>query len=37
MQQISGAKLFVNALKEEGVDKVFAYPGAVVADLFDEI
>ncbi len=37
MQQITGAKLFVNALKEEGVDKIFAYPGAVVADLFDEI
>lgn len=37
MQQISGTKLFVNALKEEGVDKIFAYPGAVVADLFDEI
>lgn len=37
MQQISGTKLFVNALKEEGVDTIFAYPGAVVADLFDEI
>ena len=37
MQNISGAKLFVNALVKEGVDKIFAYPGAVVADLFDEI
>ena len=27
MKQISGADLFVKALKEEAVDTLFAYPG----------
>lgn len=34
---ISGKKLFVKALLEEGVDTVFAYPGGTVTDLFDEL
>ena len=28
MKQISGNKLLVKALKEEGVDVLFGYPGA---------
>lgn len=35
--KITGAKHFVKALKFEGVDTVFAYPGGYVNDIFDEI
>ena len=34
---ITGRKLFVKALQEEGVDTIFAYPGGMVTDLFDEL
>lgn len=34
---ITGRKLFVKALQEEGVDTVFGYPGGYVIDLFDEL
>lgn len=34
---ITGRKLFVKALEEEGVDTVFGYPGGMVTDLFDEL
>lgn len=34
---ITGKKLFVKALLEEGVDTVFAYPGGMVTDILDEI
>lgn len=37
MEQITGADLFVKALKEEGVDTLFAYPGGQVIDLFDAL
>ena len=33
---ITGRKLFVKALQEEGVDTIFGYPGGTVTDLFDE-
>lgn len=33
---ITGRKLFVKALEEEGVDTIFGYPGGTVTDLFDE-
>ena len=32
---MTGAELFVKALKKEGVDTLFAYPGGQVIDLFD--
>ena len=34
---ITGRKLFVKALMEEGVDTIFGYPGGTVTDLFDEL
>ncbi|MDP4146673.1 MAG: biosynthetic-type acetolactate synthase large subunit [Bacillota bacterium] len=34
---IKGTELFVKALKEEGVDKLFAYPGGMAIDLFDAL
>lgn len=35
--QIKGAELFLKALREENVDTIFAYPGAAVIGLFDEL
>ncbi len=37
MKKISGNKLLVKALKEEGVDTVFGYPGACTIDISDEL
>lgn len=34
---ITGRKLFVKALHEEGVDTLFAYPGGYVTDILDEL
>lgn len=35
--KIKGTELFVKALKEEGVDTLFAYPGGMAIDLFDAL
>ncbi|MFV0363743.1 MAG: biosynthetic-type acetolactate synthase large subunit [Suipraeoptans sp.] len=37
MRNISGNKLLVKALKEEGVDILFGYPGACTIDISDEL
>ena len=37
MKQITGNKLLVKALKEEGVDVLFGYPGACTSDSSDEL
>jgi acetolactate synthase-1/2/3 large subunit len=37
MKKITGNKLLVKALKEEGVDTIFGYPGACTIDLGDEL
>jgi len=37
MKQITGADLFVKALKKEAVDILFAYPGGQAIDLFDAL
>lgn len=37
MKQISGNKLLVKALKEEGVEVLFGYPGACSIDISDEL
>ena len=34
---ITGRKLFVRALQEEGVDTIFGYPGGMVTDVMDEL
>ena len=34
---ITGRKLFVKAMEEEGVNTIFGYPGGMVTDLFDEL
>ena len=35
--KISGAKIVVETLIEQGCDTVFGYPGGQVIDLFDEL
>lgn len=37
MGKMTGNEFFVKALQEEGVEKIFGYPGACVIDIFDEI
>lgn len=37
IMKITGAELFVKALKEESVTTLFAYPGGQVIDLFDAL
>lgn len=37
MKRISGNKLLVKALREEGVDTLFGYPGACTIDISDEL
>ena len=34
---ITGRKLFVKALKEEGIDTIFAYPGGMITYIMDEL
>jgi len=35
--QISGAQMVIEALKHEGVDTVFGYPGGAIMNVYDEI
>ncbi len=37
LRNITGNKLLVRALKEEGVDTIFGYPGACTIDISDEL
>ena len=37
MKKISGNKLLVKALREEGVETIFGYPGACTIDISDEL
>jgi len=36
-RQMTGAKMLVQALKDQGVDTVFGYPGGAVLPIYDEI
>ncbi|MFN3970829.1 MAG: acetolactate synthase 3 large subunit [Gemmobacter sp.] len=36
-QQMTGARMVVQALKDQGVDTVFGYPGGAVLPIYDEI
>jgi len=37
LSTLTGAKIIMAVLKEEGVDTIFGYPGGVVIDIFDEL
>ncbi|MCX7670088.1 MAG: thiamine pyrophosphate-binding protein, partial [Anaerolineae bacterium] len=34
---MTGAKMVVQALKDQGVDVIFGYPGGAVLPIYDEI
>ena len=36
-RQITGAKMVVQALRDQGVEVVFGYPGGAVLPIYDEI
>ena len=36
-QKISGAKVLIKALLEEGVDTIFGYPGGAIMPIYDEL
>lgn len=36
-EKISGAKIFLECLRKEGVDKIFGYPGGVILHIYDEL
>lgn len=35
-QQLTGAQIFMKCLREEGVDTVFGYPGAIILSIYEE-
>jgi acetolactate synthase I/II/III large subunit len=35
--ELTGAQILLKALKDEGVNTIFGYPGAVIVDIYDEI
>ena len=37
VRQMTGAKMVVQALKDQGVDTVFGYPGGAVLPIYDEV
>ncbi len=36
-EKMTGAKIFLECLKEEGVDKIFGYPGGSILHIYDEL
>lgn len=36
-EKMSGAKIFLECLRKEGVDKIFGYPGGVILHIYDEL
>ena len=36
-EKMSGARVFLECLREEGVDKIFGYPGGVILHIYDEL
>jgi acetolactate synthase-1/2/3 large subunit len=35
--EMTGAKILMEVLKEEGVDTIFGFPGGAVIDIYDEL
>ena len=35
--KMTGARVFIECLKKEGVDKIFGYPGGVILHIYDEL
>ncbi len=36
-EKITGARMFLECLRREGVDKIFGYPGGVILHIYDEL
>jgi len=36
-KELTGAKIFMEALKQEGVDTIFGYPGAIILSIYEEL
>ena len=36
-EKMTGARMFLECLKKEGVDKIFGYPGGVILHIYDEL
>ena len=36
-EKMSGAKIFLECLRKEGVDRIFGYPGGVILHIYDEL
>ncbi len=37
MSEMTGSKIFIKCLKNEGVEKIFGYPGGAVIPIYDEL
>ena len=37
MQQLTGAEIVIECLKEQGVDTVFGYPGGAILNVYDAL
>ena len=37
MQQLTVAEIVIDCLKEQGVDRVFGYPGGVILNVYDAL
>ncbi|MCJ7596804.1 MAG: thiamine pyrophosphate-binding protein, partial [Desulfobacterales bacterium] len=35
--KLTGSQIIIKALKEEGVDTVFGYPGGAIIDIYDQL
>ena len=35
--QMTGARILMECLVEQGVDTIFGYPGATILDVYDEL
>lgn len=35
-EQLTGAQIFMNCLREQGIDTVFGYPGAIILSIYEE-
>ena len=36
-EKMTGARMFLECLRQEGVDKIFGYPGGVILHIYDEL
>lgn len=36
-EKMTGARMFIECLKKEGVDEIFGYPGGVILHIYDEL